>query len=60
MEGKKFSINITNARHELPLLKELLAAHNWEVIIHDLLITYLIFRKYTLKIKKQICNGCLH
>lgn len=29
--GKKFKVNVCNARHELPLLKELIATHNWEV-----------------------------
>jgi hypothetical protein len=28
---KKFSVNINNCRHELPLLKELIQANNWEV-----------------------------
>jgi hypothetical protein len=33
MESKKhFSINICNCRHELPLLKELIALHKWEEV----------------------------
>eukprot|EP00347_Sterkiella_histriomuscorum_P019520 403341319 len=36
VETKKFSINVVNCRHELPLIKELLAEHNWtEVYIKD-------------------------
>jgi hypothetical protein len=34
MESKhkrKFTVNVNNCRHELPLLKELIAAHQWEV-----------------------------
>ena len=28
----RFSVNITNCRHELPLLKELIQIHNWEEV----------------------------
>ena len=32
---KRFSVNISNCRHELQLLKELIAANNWIVIIDN-------------------------
>ena len=29
---KRFSVNINNCRHELPLLKELIQINNWEEV----------------------------
>lgn len=53
---KRFSVNITNCRHELPLLKELISLKGWEV--SEMTTFNSLFRRCTLKINKLISFGC--